>query len=85
MKLCYQEQALAQCQHQSMMCYLGKAHAKKLVFAVFEKDELKDCNCSGAHEKKSLERVITIKESTFKKFLTEDRKKSWAPCQKAIR
>ena len=64
-------------------------HAKNLVFPLFEKDQLKDCNCSGAHEKKSLESdplmdLITIKGSTFKTFLTEDRKKSWAPCRKAI-
>jgi hypothetical protein len=39
------------------------------------------------HTKKSLEsdpRMDLIKESTFKKFLMEDRKKSWAACQKAI-
>ena len=62
-------------------------YAKNLVFAVFEKEELIDCNCSGAHEKKSLEsdpRMDLIKETTFKKFPTEDRKKSWAACRKAI-
>ena len=59
-----------------MMSYLRKAHqyqiiAKNLVFAVFEKEELIDCNCSGAHERKSLEsdpRMDLIKETTFKKL-----------------
>lgn len=62
-------------------------YAKNLVFAVFDKEELMDCNCSGAHEKKSLEsdpRMDLIKETTFKKFPTEDRKRSWAVCRKAI-
>ena len=62
-------------------------YAKNLVFAVFEKEELIDCNCSGAHERKSLEsdpRMDLIKETTFKNFPTEDRKKSWAACRKAI-
>lgn len=62
-------------------------YAKNLVFSVFDKEELKDSNCSGAHEKRSLEsdpRMDLIKETTFKKFPTEDRKKSWAACRKAI-
>ena len=75
-----------------MMSYLKKAHqyqiiAKNLVFAVFEKEELIDCNCSGAHERKSLEsdpRMDLIKETTFKKLPTENRKKSWAACPQAI-
>ena len=75
-----------------MMSYSRKAHQfqimqKNLVFALFDKEELKDCNCSGAHEKKSLEsdpRMDLIKETTFKKFPSEDRKRSWAACRKAI-
>ena len=62
-------------------------YAKNLVFSIFDKEELVDCNCSGTHEKKALEsdpRMDLIKESTFKKFPTEDRKKSWASCRKAI-
>ena len=55
------------------------------MFAVFEKQELIDSNCSGAHERKSLEsdpRMDLIKETKFKKFPAEDRKKS--ACRKAI-
>ena len=51
------------------------------MFAMFEKQEHMDSNCYGTHDKKSLEsdpRMDLIKESTFKKFPTEDRKKSWA-------
>ena len=62
-------------------------YAKNLVFAIFEKQELMDSNCSGTHDKKSLEsdpHMDLIKESTFKKFPTEDIKKSWAACRKAI-
>ena len=62
-------------------------YAKNLVFSIFDKEELVDCNCSGTYEKKALEsdpRMDLIKESTFKKFPTEDRKKSWASCRKAI-
>lgn len=62
-------------------------YAKNLVFSIFDKEELVDCNCSGTHEKKALEsdsRMDLIKESTFKKFPTEDRKKSWASCRKTI-
>ena len=62
-------------------------YAKNLVFAVFEKEELIDCNCSGAHERKSLEsdsRMDLIEETTFKKFTTENGKKSWTACRKAI-
>ena len=62
-------------------------YSKNLVFAVFEKEELIDSNCSGAHERKSLEsdpRIDLIKETTFKNFPREDRKKSWAACQKVI-
>ena len=53
-------------------------YAKNLVFAVFEKEELEDSNCSGAHQKKSLEsdpHMDLVKETTFKKFPTENRKK----------
>ena len=57
------------------------------MFAAFEKEELIDSNCSGAHERKSLEsdpRMGLIKEITFRNFSTEDRKKSWAACRNAI-
>ena len=62
-------------------------YAKNLVFLIFDKEELVDCNCSGRLEKKSLESdpcMDLIKESTFKKFPMKDRKKSWASCRKAI-
>ena len=42
----------------------------------------------GTHNKKSLEknpRMDKIKESTFKNFPMENKKKSWAACRKAIR
>ncbi len=61
--------------------------AKNLVFELFEAEELKDSNCSGAHQKKSLERdprMDLIKESIFKKFQVEDKTKAWSACRKAI-
>ena len=61
--------------------------AKNLVFELFEPEELKDSNCSGAHQKKSLERdprMDLIKESIFKKFQVEDKTKAWSACRKAI-
>jgi hypothetical protein len=62
-------------------------YAKNLVFTLFDEEELKDSNCSGAHNKNALEqdpRMDVIKEITFKKFPMEDKKKSWALCRKAI-
>jgi hypothetical protein len=61
--------------------------AKNLVFELFEAKELKDSNCSGVHQKKSLERdprMDLIKESIFKKFQVEDKTKAWSACRKAI-
>ncbi len=60
---------------------------KNLVFELFEAEELKDSNCSGAHQKKSLERdphMDLIKESIFKKFQVENKTKAWSACRKAI-
>ena len=54
-------------------------YAKNLVFTLFDEEELKDSNCSGAHNKNALEqdpRMDVIKEITFKKFPMEDKKKS---------
>lgn len=54
---------------------------------MFSEEQLKDSNCSGAHQKQSLAKdpcMDLIKETTFKKFIKEDQRKTWAACRKAI-
>ena len=61
--------------------------AKNIAFNLFSRNEMEGANCAGLRGKRALEqdpRMDIVKETVFKKYSVEDKKKGWALCRKAI-
>jgi hypothetical protein len=61
--------------------------AKNIAFNLFSRNEMEGANCAGLRGKRALEQdphMDIVKETVFKKYSVEDKKKGWALCRKAI-